>query len=297
MDFLGLSGLQWMQSHVSERGAAAALGVSTYGEAGWLWFAAIVLFWCFGAKAAYRTGFALALGLAGLAAAKVLAHVPRPWVRWEGRVEPVAAALPTAGGWSFPSGHVAGTALAAGGLAGTVRRWWGWVLALAWIAAMGWSRLALRVHTGWDVAGGLLLGLAVAWLAGLLHDAADRAAWRRLALAAAVAAGTWWFLRKHGGEEDLEDVRRSLAVASGFFAAWAVERTWIRFSPSALGWWRLPAALAGLLFLGLLNRHGGDALAALGCPPAEAKLALLAFQPFFAFAAWPFAVKPLAAAG
>lgn len=61
--------------------------------------------------------------------------MPRPWVRWLA-IEPVEAALGGAWGYSFPSGHVASAVLWAGGVAGSMRRWWGWVLAGCWMGLM-----------------------------------------------------------------------------------------------------------------------------------------------------------------
>ena len=101
---------------------------------------------------------------------------------------PRADWLVSAGGFSFPSGHAATSALVAGALAwllaGVIRsRWARTVLVLgcaAWAALVSLSRIYLGVHWISDVIGSWLL--AGAWLAALIaggaHLTRPRPGWR-----------------------------------------------------------------------------------------------------------------------
>lgn len=78
-----------------------------------------------------------------------------------------------AGGYAFPSGHTTAATVGIGFLAWAVTRHMTdrrgraavWVLAVAYAALVGWSRVWLGVHWPLDVLGGWLLGSA--WLCGM----------------------------------------------------------------------------------------------------------------------------------
>ena len=70
--------------------------------------------------------------------------------------------------WSFPSSHAANGMVVAIWFGFLFRRWRHWWLALA--LGIGYSRIYLGVHYPGDVAGGLLLGWMLSWLALKLYD-------------------------------------------------------------------------------------------------------------------------------
>jgi undecaprenyl-diphosphatase len=78
-----------------------------------------------------------------------------------GRTRP-ADSLAESVATSFPSGHtaVATTVVVVLGL--VLRRWWVWVVGVAWIVLMMWSRTYLHAHWLSDVVAGALEGVAVA---------------------------------------------------------------------------------------------------------------------------------------
>lgn len=71
------------------------------------------------------------------------------------------AAVDTAPGHGFPSGHAQGAMTFWGGAAVFVRRRWFTLLAALLVAAVGVSRLYLGVHMPIDVVGGMTIGLLV----------------------------------------------------------------------------------------------------------------------------------------
>ncbi|MBP3872310.1 MAG: phosphatase PAP2 family protein [Lachnospiraceae bacterium] len=99
---------------------------------------------------------------------KVTACVYRPWIR-DARIVPSAEALPTATGYSFPSGHSTNAGALYGG--GAIRRELSKALriTLGIIAVLiALSRNYLGVHTPQDILVGLGSGLLVMWLTAKL---------------------------------------------------------------------------------------------------------------------------------
>lgn len=81
---------------------------------------------------------------------------------------------------SFPSGHTAVATTVALTLALLLRRWYVWVLGIAWVLLMMWSRTYLHAHWLSDVVAGMLEGIAVACLVWCAVEALrDRRALRR----------------------------------------------------------------------------------------------------------------------
>ena len=81
MNELGLSVLKWLQEWRTPGMEEFFLGVTRGGEGFWLLAIAGSLFWVFGARLAYRVGFALAAGDLLTGALKSTFCVPRPWVQ------------------------------------------------------------------------------------------------------------------------------------------------------------------------------------------------------------------------
>jgi membrane-associated phospholipid phosphatase len=80
----------------------------------------------------------------------------------------LAETVPT----SFPSGHTAMAATVAVVLALVFRSWVAWVLGVAWVIVMGWSRTYLQAHWLTDVLAGAFLGLVAGMLVWWLIETA-----------------------------------------------------------------------------------------------------------------------------
>src|SRR5699024_8918585 len=107
--------------------------------------------------------------------AKLSTCVYRPWVR-DARVHPAAAALETATGYSFPSGHTQSAAAIYGSVGlwyGRKRRWLA-VLMVVMILLTAFSRNYLGVHTPQDVLAGMALTGGYLWLNGKVAARLER---------------------------------------------------------------------------------------------------------------------------
>ena len=299
MNEMGLTFLKWLQEVRTPALEEFFLGVTRGGEGLWILAMAGTLFWVFGARLAYRVGFALSAGDLLTGALKSTFCVPRPWVR-DPAIWPVADAQWGAFGFSFPSGHVANPALLWGGLAAAARRGWLWIPALAWIGLMAASRMVLGVHTPVDVAGSLLLAIPVVWGMGWIYDWTERnpsRAWLVLAGAVLVAAAAWVFVRFKPLPPDADpgfskDAFRSVWGMLGFYGAWFVERKYIRFDPAKLGGYRVLAVAVGVLMLALMIGNLPRLLAPwLGLEVASYVAA--AANPVWIFVVWPFLLRGL----
>ncbi len=299
MNTLGLEFLKQLQAIRTRAGEDFFFGVTLGGEGFWLLGVLGILFWVFGARLAYRAGFALAVGDLVSGAVKSVVCLPRPWVRDPGIV-PVKAAQFGAWGFSFPSGHVANTTLLWGGVAAAARKGWVWVPVVVWIGAVAFSRMYLGVHTPVDVAGAMILAIPLVWAMGRLYDWTERnplCLWRVLAGVFLVALATWAFVTFKPMPEGTEagfakDAFRAVAAMAGFFGAWFVERKLIRFDPARLGGYRIVAVVVGLLVLSLMLAHMRRLLAPfLGGDGAA--YAAAAANPVWIFVVWPLLLKGL----
>lgn len=299
MNEMGLTFLKWLQSVRTPALEDFFMGVTRGGEGLWILGAAGTVFWLFGARIAYRLGFALAVGDLLSGALKSTFCVPRPWLR-DPEILPVGAAQWGAFGYSFPSGHAMNTALLWGGLAAAVRRGWVWVPALLWIGLMAASRMVLGVHTPVDVAGSLVLAIPTIWALGWVYDWTERnpsRAWMVLAGAALVAGLAWVFVKCKPMPPDADpnfskDAFRAVWGMLGFFGAWFVERKYIRYEPAKLGGYRAVAVGVGVLVLALMIGNLPRLLAPmLGAEMAS--YAAAAANPVWIFVAWPFLLKGL----
>jgi membrane-associated phospholipid phosphatase len=117
------------------------------------------LYWCVEAGIGLRVGFILLLSTSVNDALKMAFHGPRPY--WYS-TEVIRYASETSFG--VPSGHAQIAVGVWGMLAASLRKWWGWLIAILVILLIGISRMYLGVHFPHDVILGWLIGALLLWL-------------------------------------------------------------------------------------------------------------------------------------
>jgi len=117
------------------------------------------LYWCMEAGIGLRVGVILLLSTSVNDALKMAFHGPRPY--WYS-ANVIGYASETSFG--VPSGHAQITFGVWGMLATSIRKWWGWLIAILVILLIGISRLYLGVHFPHDVILGWLIGALLLWL-------------------------------------------------------------------------------------------------------------------------------------
>lgn len=112
-------------------------------------------YWCIDKRLGRQLGYIFLLSALVNNILKNAFRQPRPF--W---IDPSIQAG-EAEGYGFPSGHVMNATAVYFLLAVYLRRWWGWGLALLFIALMGLSRLYLGVHFLTDIIAGFVIGLLI----------------------------------------------------------------------------------------------------------------------------------------
>lgn len=155
--------LDWIQQHLrSPFGDAVVPLITSLGNAGVLWI--LIGLVLLTRRSWRKTGVVLLLALLIEAffcniVLKNLVAMPRPFTLHEN----VQLLIPAPHDYSFPSGHTGAAFASAAALYFSRARYWIVVFVLAVLIAF--SRLYLYVHFPTDVLGGIVLGIASAWLA------------------------------------------------------------------------------------------------------------------------------------
>ena len=120
----------------------------------------LIVFWCIDKRCGY---FMLSLGFLGTVInqfLKLIFRIPRPWIL-DPEFEPVASAVPDAGGFSFPSGHTQNVFATFGGIFAWTKKAWLKILCVVMILVVAFSRMYLGVHTPLDVGVSCIVGIVL----------------------------------------------------------------------------------------------------------------------------------------
>jgi membrane-associated phospholipid phosphatase len=118
-----------------------------------------ILYWCLDASLGFRMGVLLMVSNGVGVILKLAFHSPRPY--W---ISPEVATQVHDPYFGVPSGHAMNAAAFWGLLAATLKKTWVWVLMIATIFLIGFSRLYLGVHYLLDVLVGWSLGFILLWV-------------------------------------------------------------------------------------------------------------------------------------
>ena len=232
----------------------------------------MILYWCVDKKLAYRMVFGYMFSALAVNVIKLGCRIERPWVR-DPALKPVGAAVKSATGYSFPSGHTQNAVSIYGTLAwrfgfggktvnatapktaaaeGTVQthdvrrrsgvRWLA-IPCLLFIPLIMFSRMYLGVHTLWDVLAGLLVSAVIV---AAVNAVADRFVFdKRKRLIAAVCmftAGTatavyalTLYLSGSVPYSDVADICKGCGAGLAFAVCWYIETVYINFDEKASG--------------------------------------------------------------
>ena len=120
----------------------------------------LVVFWCIDKRCGY---FMLSLGFLGTVInqfLKIVFRIPRPWLL-DPNFHPVEAAVPGAGGFSFPSGHTQNVFATFGGIFAWTKKVWLKIVCAVMIVVVAFSRMYLGVHTPLDVGVSCVVGIVL----------------------------------------------------------------------------------------------------------------------------------------
>ena len=216
-----------------------------------------VLFWCLDKKMAIRIG--LSYFVAGLLVQmlKIIFCIPRPWIL-DSRFQPVASAVGTATGYSFPSGHSQGAASLWGVLGQKLSGKSVKAVCFLIVFLTGFSRMFLGVHTPKDVAVGLLLGLASAVF--VCCDEMERFVERHQGIVCfifgLISLGLFAFAAyriRFSGVETAEglDCCKAAGAGFGFAVGWYLEERYVAWNPEEVFKGRGKRDRAAVFFGGL----------------------------------------------
>lgn len=197
-------------------------------------------------------------------ALKVTACAYRPWIR-DARIVPDSAALTTATGYSFPSGHSMNAALLFGG--GAIRKDLSKLLRIVLgivLVLIPFSRIFLGVHTPQDVLVGTGAGVLMMWLTIKLIAWVEKHPEKELpvtgvCIAVAVAVAVYAAVKPYPTDYDeagqllvdgakmANDTYKGVGWCIGFFVGWVLEKRYIRFSTDVPMMTRITRLAAGML--------------------------------------------------
>jgi membrane-associated phospholipid phosphatase len=210
-------------------------------------FIPAVVYWAIDRKTGVFCNLARNLALVFTQFLKTSICAYRPWVR-DARIVPIRDALPSATGFSFPSGHTVNVTSVFGGLAMCWKNAAFRCFAVLFILVIGLSRNFLGVHTPQDVFGGFAVAVAALLLTRRICCDLDRHPEREwLYLGIGVAAGAALLIFSNIREPVIRDTMpvidsfkividdyRCAGCWLGSLVGWHLERRFVRFETSGL---------------------------------------------------------------
>jgi membrane-associated phospholipid phosphatase len=201
----------------------------------------IAIFLSIDARVGRRLGIFLLISFYLNQQLKLLMDTPRPFIL-DPTIARSQAAIDSAGGGAFPSGHAQGATTFYGLLAFYFRKRWLWWLAGVMVVLLSLSRLYLGVHWLIDIAGGLIIGIAIIGLTMLVDTFVTNA-----------LKIPWWVVLLLGLSIPLAlNIFASSAdsgLLTGAFAAYTTAPLLLEHHPPKLLWKRIVLVLLGVVLV------------------------------------------------
>lgn len=264
---MDLEYLLFLQNNVrSEALNPVMMGISDLAVSMYILFGLFVIYWCLSKKIGYSLLFAMAFGDMLNSIVKLSFCIYRPWIR-NSTIVPPAVAIPSASGYSFPSGH----SQISMGLYGTGAYWlwnkkrWAAIALVLLVLLIGFSRNYLGVHTPQDVVVGLLLGIYSIYMVHQLsksYDCNDKKVDLKLlgkGLLMSVLALLYFLYKNYpinydaagnilvDPEKMMKDGFFAIGMWSGFIIGWFIEKYYVNFSMEKPVWVLILRGIIGVV--------------------------------------------------
>lgn len=306
---MDLEYLLFLQNNVrSEALNPVMMGISDLAVSMYILFGLFVIYWCLSKKIGYSLLFAMAFGDMLNSIVKLSFCIYRPWIR-NSTIVPPAVAIPSASGYSFPSGH----SQISMGLYGTGAYWlwnkkrWAAIALVLLVLLIGFSRNYLGVHTPQDVVVGLLLGIYSIYMVHQLsksYDCNDKKVDLKMlgkGLLMSVLALLYFLYKNYpinydaagnilvDPEKMMKDGFFAIGMWSGFIIGWFIEKYYIDFSTDESAWKLVLRGVIGVVTMYYLMSWLKGLLSFMG--PCWSVFTLWFFVTFYAIAIYPALTK------
>lgn len=216
---------------------------------------AIIVFWCVDK---YHGYYLMGVGLFGNMAnqfLKIVCRVPRPWVR-DPNFHALEAAIPEAGGYSFPSGHSQTAVGTFGCIAATQKNKIIRAVCIAFMILVPFSRMYVGVHTPVDVlvGSGMALAMIFAFRPLMLGSGKKNIPYvfaGLLVLSVAYLLYVYYYpftadMDVHNYESAVKNGWTFLGCFAGMLIVWFADEKYLRFDTEAIWWVQIIKAVLGL---------------------------------------------------
>lgn len=266
---------------------------------------ALIVFWCVDKYEGY---YLLGVGLFGNMAnqfLKITCRIPRPWVR-DPNFTALEAAIPEAGGYSFPSGHSQTAVGTFGCIAATQKNKLLRGVCIALMVLVPFSRMYVGVHTPADVlvGSGMALLMIFAFRPLMLGKGRKNIPWVFVVLTVLSVAYLLYVelypfpvdVDEHNYESAVKNAYTFLGCFVGVLIVYFADEKYFHFDTKAVWWAQLLKILGGLIVV-LAVKEGMRPVLELVMPAMPARAVRYCLIVLVAGLVWPLSFRWFAKLG